>query len=230
MRRADRLFRLIEHLRGGRLVTARRLAEAMEVSERTIYRDVRDLMASGVPIEGEAGLGYILRAGFDIPPLMFDTAEIEAVMLGLRMVRAWGGTRLDEAAERASRKIEAVLPARLRERVAHVRLHAPGFHVSADLRARIDTLHAAIEASHRVDLVYLDAAGTGTCRTVRPLGLFFWGGAWTVGAWCELRGDFRSFRVDRIAEATTGDIFPAERARGLAAYLAAVSGETDGTR
>ena len=221
-RRADRLFRLIEVLRGGRLVTARRLAEALEVSERTVYRDVRDLMASGVPIEGAAGIGYVLRAGHSIPPLMFDGEEIEAVVLGLRMARAWGGLRLDDAAERAARKIEAALPPRVRDRVARVRLHAPGYHVSADVRARVDALHDAIEAGRRVDMDYLDAAGTVTRRAVRPLGLFFWGGTWTLAGWCELREDFRSFRLDRIADAVPGEAFPPDRARGLDAFLARV--------
>ncbi len=219
MRRADRLFRLIERLRGGRLVTARRLADALEVSERTIYRDVRDLMASGVPIEGEAGVGYVLRAGFDIPPLMFDAAEIEAVALGLRIAEAWGGARLADASVRAMRKIEAVLPPRLRERVGQTRLHAPAFHVPSAVRDMVDRMHAAIDATRLVDLSYLDVAGAATSRRVRPLGLMFWGGTWTLAAWCELRQDFRSFRLDRIAAAAPGDVFPRDTARDFEAYM-----------
>src|SRR5262245_3605323 len=107
MRRADRLFQIIELLRGRRLTTARTLAERLEVSERTIYRDVRDLMLSGVPIEGEAGVGYALRKGFDLPPLMFDREELDALVLGARFVQAWGGSDLSEAARRALFKIEA---------------------------------------------------------------------------------------------------------------------------
>mgnify|MGYP001810241011 CR=1 FL=1 len=110
MRRADRLFRIIEHLRGGRLVTARDLARRLEVSERTVYRDMRDLMASGVPIDGEAGVGYVLRPGHDLPPVMFERDELEALSVGVRLLRAWGGAELADAADRALAKVEAVLP------------------------------------------------------------------------------------------------------------------------
>lgn len=220
MRRADRLFRLVQALRGGRLMTARTLAERLEVSERTIYRDVRDLLLSGVPIEGEAGVGYVLRAGFDLPPLMFDRAEIEAVVLGTRMARAWGGARLAAAAEEALRKIEAVLPPALRERVDRTRLYAPGAKARDAVRARLDVLHAAIDANRRTRFAYTTEDGTATEREVRPLGLFFWGGVWTLAAWCELRRDFRTFRVDRMADLTAAAPFPREPGRGLNDYLA----------
>jgi predicted DNA-binding transcriptional regulator YafY len=222
MRRADRLFRLVQLLRGGRLATARSLAERLEVSERTVYRDVRDLLLSGVPIEGEAGVGYVLRAGFDLPPLMFDRGEIEAVVLGTRMAQAWGGARLAQAAEEALRKIEAVLPAALRERVDRTRLFAPGMRQSDAVRRHLDRLHAAIEAGQRVALDYVADDGARTERCVRPLGLFFWGGVWTLAAWCELRGDFRAFRVDRMATLEERDAFPRQAGRGLADYLARV--------
>ncbi len=218
-RRADRLFRLVQLLRGGRLTTARKLAERLEVSERTVYRDVRDLLASGVPIEGEAGVGYVMRAGFDLPPLMFDAAEIEAVVLGARMARAWGGARLAASAEEALRKIEAVLPPALRERVDRTRLYAPGHVASNAVRHDLDRLHAAIDGSLRVAFGYTTEPGVRTERTVRPLGLFFWGGVWTLAAWCELRADFRAFRVDRMTEIATGEKFPREAGRGLADYL-----------
>lgn len=220
MRRADRLFRIVQTLRGGRLVTARALAERLEVSERTIYRDVRDLLLSGVPIEGEAGVGYVLR-GFDLPPLMFDRREIEAVVLGVRMARAWGGERLALAAEDALRKIEAVLPPTLRDSAARTRMYALGFFVPDALRADLDALNDAIAASYRVAFAYARGDGAASEREVRPLGLFFWGGSWTLGAWCELRSDFRSFRVDRIAGLRRGAGFRAEPGRDLAAFLAA---------
>jgi len=223
MRRADRLFRLVQLMRGGRLTTARTLAERLEVSERTVYRDVRDLLLSGVPIEGEAGVGYVLRAGFDLPPLMFDRNEIEAVVLGARMAQAWGGARVAAAAEEALRKIEAVLPAALRERVDRTRLYAPGQRVSDELRADLDALHAAIDASRRVGFDYTAEQGAQTQRVVRPLGLFFWGGAWTLAAWCELRTDFRAFRVDRMVAVVPGAAFPHEPGRALADYLAAAT-------
>ena len=220
MRRADRLFRLVQALRGGRLMTARTLAERLEVSERTIYRDVRDLLLSGVPIEGEAGVGYVLRAGFDLPPLMFDRAEIEAVVRGVRMARAWGGARLAAAAEEALRKIEAVLPPALRQRVDRTHLYAPGKKTNAPVRDRLDQLHAAIDAGRRVGFAYIAEDGAGTERHVRPLGLFFWGGVWTLAAWCELRRDFRTFRVDRMDAVAPGENFPRERGQALSDYLA----------
>jgi len=223
MRRADRLFRLVQLLRGGRLMTARTLGERLEVSERTVYRDVRDLLLSGVPIEGEAGVGYVLRAGFDVPPLMFDRAEIEAVVLGVRMARAWGGARVATAAEEALRKIEAALPPALRERVDRTRLYAPGHRVPDELRHDLDRLHAAIDGSLRVAFGYTTETGAGTERTVRPLGLFFWGGVWTLAAWCELRADFRAFRIDRMTAIADGHPFAREPGRGLADYLAAAT-------
>src|SRR5579875_56505 len=137
MRRADRLFRIVQLLRAGRLQTARALAEKLQVSHRTIYRDVQDLQLSGVPIAGEAGVGYTLRRDFDIPPLMFDREEIAALVLGARMVETWGGTELADAANRALRKIEAVLPANLRENIDDVLLYAPNFRASAELRKQL---------------------------------------------------------------------------------------------
>ncbi len=144
MRRADRLFQIIELLRGRRLTTARHLAQRLEVSERTIYRDVRDLVLSGVPIEGEAGVGYALRKGFDLPPLMFDRAELEALVLGARFVQAWGGTALSEAARRSLVKIEAVLPADRRKEIRRSRLFALDFNVPAQVTSTMDCVRDAI--------------------------------------------------------------------------------------
>lgn len=199
MRRADRLFRIVQYLRGGRLWTAATLAERLEVTPRTIYRDVADLIGSGVPIEGEAGVGYVMRAGYDLPPLMFTSDEIVALVAGARLIRAWGGTQMAAAAEEALVKIAAVLPEAERTRAARVPIHAfAAPEMSADLRARIDRFEAAAEASHRLDIAYSDQAGQPSRRTVRPLGLWFWGKVWTAVCWCELRRDFRMFRLDRI--------------------------------
>jgi predicted DNA-binding transcriptional regulator YafY len=198
MRRADRLFRIVQFLRSGRLVTARTLAQKLEVSERTIYRDVQDLQLSGTPIEGEAGVGYTLRRDFDIPPLMFDRQEITALVLGARMVQAWGGLEMAEAANNALRKIEAVLPLDLRERIDQVQLYAPGYKLPKDLRRTLDSLHRAALDRHILETKYADETGAATERRIRPLALCFWGGVWTLIGWCELRNDFRNFRVDRI--------------------------------
>jgi len=201
MRRADRLFRVVQLLRGGRLQTARSLAEKLQVSHRTIYRDIQDLQLSGMPILGEAGVGYTLRRDLDIPPLMFDREEIAALVLGARMVEAWGGTQLTEAANRALRKIEAVLPAELREKVDDVLLYAPGFRAPLELRQKLDALHTSAQQRRVVLLAYSREDGEPSVRRVHPLALYFWGGTWTLAAWCELRTDFRNFRVDRIQHA-----------------------------
>ena len=200
MRRADRLFRIVQHLRGRRLTTAAFLAGRLGVSLRTVYRDVRDLSLSGVPVEGEAGVGYRLKSGFDVPPLMFTLDEIEALAVGARMVEAWGGPVLAESARTAIEKIVAALPADRRAAVEQTRLYAPGFHVDAKSMGRLESVRSAIGKRSVLRLDYRDANGKGSARDVWPLALYFWGGSWTIGAWCETREDFRNFRVDRIAE------------------------------
>jgi predicted DNA-binding transcriptional regulator YafY len=224
MRRADRLFLLIHALRGRRsAITALQLAQTLQVSPRTVYRDVADLQLSGVPIEGEAGVGYVLRKGADIPPLMFNAQELEALVVGTRFVRAFAGERLGQGATAALLKIEAVLPPALRERSRRTRIFAPRVEDRIENSGLIDTLHAAIEAMQVLRLDYRDGAGASSEREVEPLALAFWGGSWTLGAWCRLRGDFRSFRPDRIAHhAPTGEVFAANPERDLAAYLRAV--------
>ena len=219
MRRADRLFRIVQHLRGGRLVTARHLSERLEVSERTIYRDIADLIGTGVPVEGEAGVGYLMREGFDLPPLMFTRDEIVALVAGARLIRAWGGTEMARAAEEALVKINAVLPDAERAKAETVQVHA--FHMpqlDPDTRTRLDRLERAIDARTRLDIGYADEAGQVTERVVRPLGLWFWGKVWTLVAWCELRNDFRMFRVDRIASEEEVGPFKPESAKSLAAF------------
>ena len=197
MRRADRLFQLIQALRRRPVVTAAALARELEVSERTIYRDIRDLVASGVPIDGEAGVGYTLRKGFDLPPLMFRTEEVEALVFGARMVASWGGDSLAASASTALERLEAALPPHLRAAVTENRLFAPRFHVPVEATDALSVFRTAIRERRRVQMGYIDANGVRSDRAVRPLGLFFWGRVWTVGAWCELRNDFRGFRLDR---------------------------------
>ena len=206
MRRADRLFRIVQFLRAGRLQTARGLAQKLQVSERTIYRDVQDLQLSGVPILGEAGVGYTLRRDYDLPPLMFDVREITALVLGSRMVAAWGDTELASAANDALRKIEAVLTPELRDRIDSVRLYVPSFGMRGQnsdpsqlsTRDVLEKLRGAIENCQIVQAGYGDAEAKVTERRLRPMALLFWGQVWTLVAWCELRTDFRSFRADRF--------------------------------
>lgn len=200
MRRADRLFQIVQILRGGRLTTAAGLAERLEVSERTIYRDIADLQASGVPVDGAAGVGYLMREGFDLPPLMFTGEEVAAVVAGARLVRAFGGAAMALAAEEALVKIEAVLPEAARTLAREVPVYAMGWQVDDAQRLRLDTLQRAIDAQRRLEVHYTDLSGTQSERTIRPLGLWFWGKVWTMVAWCELRSDFRMFRADRFAD------------------------------
>ncbi len=201
MRRADRLFQIIEHLRGRASLTARELAQRLEVSERTIYRDVQDLMTSGVPIEGAAGVGYALRRGFDLPPIMFDAQELEALVVSARLVQALGGAGLADAAQRALHKIEAVLPPARRHELAAARLYAPPQAVNPRTTEQLDLLRRAIATRHVVALEYTREDGERSRRELRPLAIVYWPPNWLMTAWCELRSDFRTFRTDRIHSA-----------------------------
>ena len=213
MRRADRLFQIVQRLRRRGVTTCAQLAAALEVSERTIYRDVQDLQLSGVPVLGEAGVGYALPKGYDLPPLMFTEEEIEALVLGARIVKSWSDPQLARAAEDVLAKVESVLPARLRERIPDAALFAPSFHVRGALTHSLQPLRSAVRDRKKVRFRYQDKQQAPSERTVQPLGLFYWGSAWSLGAWCELREDFRNFRVDRI-EACLLYTSPSPRDRG----------------
>ena len=220
MRRADRLFQIVQYLRGGRLLTARILAERLEVSDRTIYRDIADLIGSGVPIDGAAGIGYLMRSGYDLPPLMFTRDEIAALVTGARMVRSFGGAGMALAAEEALTKIAAVLPEALRDSPAAVPIHAHDAGALSDAdRAMIDRLDRAASDHRKLTIRYRDADGEATERTIRPLSLWFWGKVWTLIAWCELRQDFRMFRVDRIGDTGDAGPFRPERDKSLRVFL-----------
>ncbi|MBZ5582827.1 MAG: YafY family transcriptional regulator [Acidobacteriia bacterium] len=227
MRRADRLFQIVQYLRGRRLTTAAQLARWLAVSERTVYRDISDLSLSGVPVEGEAGVGYRLRAGFDLPPLMFTAAEVEALAAGARMVEAWGGPALAGQARSAASKIALALPKARREELDGARLFAPGFHVPPGATAGLETVRQAIQQRRKLRFEYNDSAEQPSSRTVRPLALSFWGAAWTVAAWCELRGGFRNFRLDRIRRLElSGETFQEDPGRGLDDFLGSVDNRT----
>jgi predicted DNA-binding transcriptional regulator YafY len=225
MRRADRLFLLIQALRGRRTaITARDLAGRLQVSQRTVYRDVADLQRAGVPVEGEAGVGYLLRRDSDIPPLMFNAEELEALMVGARMVRGFAGARLAGAADRALLRIEGALPPELRGRAERTPVFAPEFGTRQQMFAHMDQLHQALGERRCVAFDYTDAEGRTSRREVEPLCLVFWGPTWTLGAWCLLRQAFRSFRLDRMRDlALTERAIGNDPARGLEAYIAAVS-------
>ena len=226
MRRADRLFRIVQLLRRRRtVITASDLARRLEISERTVYRDISDLIAAGTPITGAAGVGYRLQPGYDLPPLMFDRDEIQALVLGARIVRQVGDPALSRAAESILGKVANVLPKDLEPLLADTRLFMPNV-VRADASAAALALtREALITSRRMHFSYTKPDGGKSARTVRPLGLFFWGRNWTVAAWCESREDFRNFRLDRVGDAELRESFADEPGRTLRDLLAKYGSE-----
>jgi predicted DNA-binding transcriptional regulator YafY len=220
MRRTDRLFDLIQILRDGRLHTARAMAERVEVSVRTIWRDMASLQASGLPVDGERGVGYILRETIDLPPLSLTPDEVEALRLGAALVARGADPSLARAAELLRAKVESVLPDRHRLPPSSSGPFIFTGRETEDSAIHLPTLRHALRERLRVRIVYRDSAGAYSTRLVRPLQLEFWGRVWTLAAWCEARSDFRSFRLDRIEALTLTDTpFPPEPGRELADYL-----------
>jgi len=224
MRRADRLFQLVQILRQSRLVTAQTIAERLQVSERTVYRDVRDLTLSGVPIRGEAGMGYALAHGFDLPPLMFTEEEIEALVFGVRVVQGYADPALARAADSVLAKVQMVLPERLRAETATRSLLVPAQHPGKSA-PHLGTLREAIRARRRISFGYCDAEGRKTERTARPLAVAFWGKVWSLASWCETRHAFRGFRLDRMQDVALGAAFPEEEDKSLDAFIRHVTAE-----
>jgi len=218
MRRADRLFRLVEILRSKRLATGSWLAEQLGVSLRTLYRDIADLSLSGVPIEGEAGVGYRLRYRLDVPPLLFDPAELEALLVGSRMVQAWGDADLAQAATAALAKIHNVLPELLRREAQQAQLFIAS--MPHDRPHHLTELRRAVRKRRIVRMAYAREDSAASERTLWPLGLFFWGRNWTLVGWCLLRDGFRHFRVDRVQQLVVGDeTFPDQKGQRLSDFF-----------
>ncbi|MDR3513682.1 MAG: YafY family protein [Caulobacteraceae bacterium] len=218
MRRADRLFQIIQILRRARgPLTADAVAAELETSKRTVYRDVAALIGQRVPIRGEAGIGYVLEGGFDLPPLMLTSDEIEAAVLGAQWVAARGDPALAKAAQDLIAKIGVAVPERLRSFLLE-----PA-SVSAPVRARtedrldIAQVRAWIHAGRKIRLRYLDEAGRETRRVIWPVVVGYFEATRMLVAWCELRGDFRRFRTDRVAEAVFLDERHGERRDALRA-------------
>lgn len=222
MPRSDRLYDLLEILRDGRLHRAAELAARLGVSERTIWRDTATLMASGLPLEGERGLGYILRAPTALPPLMLTQTELEALREGLKRVAA-GADDLARGARTLAAKIAAVTPAPATpdpEGLFALKRPAP-----ARPTAQLPLIRAAIRGRERLAVTHIDALGRESHQDIRPLRLVQAGRVWTLQAWCEGRQDFRSFRVDRLMSVTaTGERFSDEPGRGLADWPAEEAG------
>ncbi len=221
MRRADRLFEIIQVLRTqARPVTAAALASALEVTVRTVYRDIAALQARRVPIEGAAGIGYVLRRGFDLPPLMFTIEEIDAIAVGARMVRRLRDEGLQAAADSVLNKVAVVLPEALR---AH--LVAAPLYVSDGSAAIVDgidlaTARQAVRDRRKMRIAYMDEQACLTRRTIWPIAMAYYVDVTLLAAWCELRTDYRHFRVDRIREATLLDErYPDDGGRLMADWL-----------
>lgn len=223
MQRAERLFQLLTLLRNRRTVmTAKQLSDHLQVSERTIYRDIQSLSLSGVPVEGEAGVGYRLSHRYQLPPLMFDRHEVEALLLGARMVNSWGDTDMAAHAKQAMQKILSVLPDHLRHSDENLPLLVPHMEdVQKFYTAHSQAIREAIRSRQRVSIDYTRADGQVSTRTIEPLGLIFWGKVWTLVAWCKLRNDYRTFRLDRINDLNVlADFFETHDTKSLKHFLA----------
>ena len=200
MRKAERLFQIVTRLRSRRTaITALQLAEYLEVSERTIYRDIQALSLSGVPIEAETGIGYTLKNTFTLPPMMFDQAEVEALLLGVRMVESWSNNKMATAASSALAKIHAILP----EPLHQSSVQQPEWVIVPKFSPQTteyfsEKVSEAIKSFKITALDYSDEQGNRSQRNIWPLGLIYWGKTWTIVAWCTKRHDYRLFRLDRI--------------------------------
>ncbi len=211
MRRADRLFQIVEHLRRKPVVTAAELSETLEVSVRTIYRDMDDLSASGIPLRAEAGMGYALAKGYDLPPLMFTQGELEALEIAARLLASWTDPELKAAAESALAKIGDVLPHTLKRSRETVPVYAPDYFIDPRFTAPMADLRRALREQRKIRVDYAKENGEKSQRTLRPLAIIYWGRTWTLVGWCEMRHDFRHFRLDRMQGwVVTNENFDAE--------------------
>ncbi|MFD0915512.1 helix-turn-helix transcriptional regulator [Pseudahrensia aquimaris] len=217
MRRADRLLQIIQLLRRARgPITSAQMAAELEVSQRTLYRDIVSLESTGVPIRGEAGIGYVLEDGFDMPPLMFTTAELEALVLGARMVDGRVDSQLSRAAKDAIAKIEAVVPPGLREVLLDTPLYAPLFAPRDEERdALVQTIRTALRQERKLALHYRDLKGDKSQRIVWPILISLFADVTVFAGWCEMREDFRTFRLDGVVACDVLDAKLPERRRRL---------------
>jgi predicted DNA-binding transcriptional regulator YafY len=222
-RRADRLLQIVQILRRrDKPTTAAALAEELEVVPRTVYRDIAALQASRIPVEGAAGIGYVLRPGYDLPPLMFSNAEMEAAALGLRMVTERGDPELAQSAADALGKIRAVVPKEIADSIWKTALLVPhGLEPEVSFGEHVPSIRAAIRDTRKARIVYADARSRISERVVWPLGMYLYSHVSLVCAWCEHRQAFRAFRTDRITSwALLDDRFDGKGGGLLKAFLA----------
>jgi predicted DNA-binding transcriptional regulator YafY len=229
MRRADRLFDVIQALRAAsRPLTAAALAEKLEVTPRTIYRDIAALQASRIPIEGAAGVGYVLRRGYDLPPLMFTAEEVDAIALGVRLLRRMRDPKLQAAADAVLGKLATVVPPPLQPHLTDAPVFVSDGSAPA-VQIEVAELRRAIHAAQKMRLAYVDEKNRRTERIVWPIAMAYYVDVTLLAAWCELRADYRHFRIDRILEAQLlDDRFPAENGRLMREWLARQSARAGG--
>lgn len=222
MRRADRLMKLTHFLRSRRrAVTAKRIADEFGICTRTVYRDIQDLMDSGVPITGEAGVGYVIDKEYYLPPLTFDADELEAIALGINMVRQWTDDNFADKANNALSKIQAVLPAQLQGELEQITTYSMPNRAIIPWTVSFSEIRECIRKSRKLHIEYSDENQQASSRTIRPLALFFFNPVWLLASWCEKRNDFRHFRLDRIQTVIYSDEkFEDDPAKNLAAYMA----------
>ena len=222
MRRSDRLFDIIQRLRTARgPTTAAALAEELEVTVRTVYRDVATLQARRVPIEGAPGLGYMLRRGFDLPPLMFTIEEIEAIAVGARLVARTGDPGLQAAAESVMSKVTVVLPEALRAQLTAAAFFVSGSGAPVPEGVDLSAVRQAIRDERKLHIVYGDEKRIRTQRTIWPIAIAYYVQATLICGWCELRQDYRHFRADQITALTVlEDCYPSDNGRLMAEWLA----------
>ena len=226
MRRADRLIKITHFLRQRRLaVTANQIAEAFDICKRTVYRDIQCLIDTGAPIIGEAGVGYTIDKRYYLPPITFDADELEAIGLGISMVRQWTDDQFADKAASAFEKIQAVLPACLQGELEQITTFAVPNRPKVPWKVSFSDLREFIRNRQKVDIEYSDENQNVTSRTLRPLALLFFNPVWLLVAWCEKRNDFRNFRIDRIQNLkTNNETFNNNPHKNLPAYLATVEG------
>ena len=209
MRRTSRLFEIIQLLRNqNKPITAEQIAITLEVSTRTVYRDIATLQAMRTPIDGEAGVGYLMRSGYDLPPLNFDIEEIEAIVVGLSLLSRTGDSGLNKAAQRVSTKIDD-----LRENTHN--LHVSNWGAQTLTHIDMSALRQAIRTQQKINISYEDENQQLSQRMILPIALVYYIEVVVLAAWCELRSDFRHFRVDRISQCEFTDLFFKQTGRQL---------------
>lgn len=219
MRKSDRLFQLTNLLRRPQPISAQQLAQELNVSVRSVYRYIDDLSVNGIPVYGEAGRGYRLQDNFELPALNLTPDELDALLVGVRIVSGWTGTELPASAHSLLHKIYSGLSDAMKHR-AQVNIFVPAMRDRQEESKYWEQLRLAIRDQHKIHVQYLTQEGILSSRQLYPLGLFYWGGKWTLGAWCTLRSAYRDFRIDRIQGLTMLDeTFETSENLSLVSYI-----------